>query len=160
MLLKLSWMISLGISLLGFLVIENFFTIQPKGISGSGNLGAVGIALVFPFLLLSLFTTYRYFFTLSNQAKNRLNRVITVITGFVLLGIFIYSSISYKNDIFESLGGSTTNPDSTIFQYPLLNQYTNHLFFNFYTFGLVHTISGLIGGLIGWFKPKKEESSE
>ena len=159
-LLKLSWLISLGISLFVFLMIEHFFTIQPEGTSGSGNLGAVGIALVLPFLILSLFTTFRYLSTFVNQTKDPLNRVFTIISMIVLLNIFIYFAYSYQQDVFESLGGSTSNPNSQIYQYPLLNQYTNHIFFNFYTFGLVHTFSGLIGSIVGWFKPKKEESLE
>ncbi len=160
LLLKLSWLISLGISLFGFLMIENFFTIHPEGTSGSGNLGAVGIALVFPFLILSLFTTFRYFSNASNQAKNHLNPAITIIVGIILIGFFVYFANEYWHDVIVSLGGSTTDPGSKIYQYPLLNQYTNHIFFNFYTFGLIHTVSGVIGGLVGWLKPKKEESPE
>lgn len=159
-LLRLSWLISLGISLLGFIIIEHFFTIQPEGVSGSGNSGAIGIALVLPFLLLSLFTTYRYFSELSRNAKDKLNRIFAFVSGIILIGIFIYFANGYKNDIIESLGGPTTDPNSKIYGFPLLNQYTNHVFFNFYTFGLVHTISGLIGGFVGLSKPKKEELPE
>ncbi|HWL25460.1 MAG TPA: nucleoside-diphosphate sugar epimerase [Ureibacillus sp.] len=156
--LKLSWLISLGISLIGFLIIESFFTIQPEGSSGSGNLGAVGIALVLPFLLLSLYTTYRYFSTLLGQSTDTLNRVLILVSSIVLFGVFLYFSNEYRTDVIDSLGGPTTDPNSKIYQYPLLNQFTNSIFFNFYTFGLIHTISGVIGGLVGWIRPKKEES--
>lgn len=154
--LKLSWLISLGISLFGFLMIEHFFTIQPEGTSGNGNLGAVGIALVLPFLILSLFTTFRYSSTIVYQAKDPLNRIFMITSLIVLIGVFIYFAYSYQQDVIKLLGGPTSNPDSKIYQYPILNQFTNHIFFNFYTFGLIHTVSGLIGSIFGWFKPKKE----
>lgn len=153
--LKLSWLISLGISLIGFLVIEHFFTIQPEGVSGNGNLGAVGITLVLPFLLLSLLTTFRYFLVLSQNMKDTINKIIFIISSFILIGVFVYFSIDYKNTILASLGGPVSDPNSTIYGFPLLNQYTNHIFFNFYTFALVHTVSGTIGIIIGLLKPVK-----
>ena len=57
--LRLSWLISIGISLFGVLLIEHFFTITADD-SGraNGNLGAVGLALVLPFILLSLSTFF------------------------------------------------------------------------------------------------------
>lgn len=155
--LKLSWLISLGISLIGFLVIEHFFTIQPEKVSGSGNLGAVGITLILPFLLLSLLTTCRYFLVLFQNTIGQINKIITVISGFILIGIFIYFSIDYKNDVINSLNGPTWDPESEIYGLPTLNQYTNHIFFNFYTFALVHTISGTIGTIIGILKREKEK---
>nr|WP_106780281.1 nucleoside-diphosphate sugar epimerase [Lysinibacillus timonensis] len=158
--LKLSWLISLGISLIGFMIIEHFFTIQPDGISGSGNLGAVGIALVFPFLILSLFITYRYFSTITQQAKHPFIRCLFLLSGVGLFIIFTYFANGYKNDVLFSLGGPTSDPNSKIYQYPLLNQYTNRIFFNFYTFGIVHSISVVIGCFVGLLKPKKEELPE
>lgn len=155
--LKLSWLISLGISLIGFLVIEHFFAIHPENFSGSGNLGAVGIALVLPFLLLSLLTTFRYFLVLSRNTIGQINKLITVISCFILIGIFIHFSLDYKNGVIDLLGGPISDPESEIYGFPVLNQYTNHIFFNFYTFALVHTISGTIGTMIGILKPEKEK---
>ena len=155
--LKLSWLISLGISLLGFLIIENFFTIKPEGVSGNGNLGAVGMALVLPFLLLSLLTTFRYFLTVSKQASDRLVKVISFIGGFALIGVLLYFAIDYKNNVLESLGGPVSNPDSKIYGYPILNQYTNRVYYNFYTFALIHSISGLVGAIVGILNTEKKK---
>lgn len=52
--LRLSWLISMGISLFGVMIIQHFFTMKPDKTANAGNLGALGIALVAPFILLSL----------------------------------------------------------------------------------------------------------
>ena len=157
--LRLSWLISMGISLFGVMIIEHFFTLNPDGESGDGNLGAVGLALVIPFLLLSIFTTFRLFLQTSRHAKDNMMRTILLVFGVALLAVVTYYAIEYKNDAFVALGGTTKDPGSTIYGYPLLNQYTNHIFVNFYTFAIIHTASALIGAVVGIFKPEKPMSN-
>ncbi|MEK4230269.1 nucleoside-diphosphate sugar epimerase [Solibacillus sp. FSL H8-0538] len=153
--LRLSWLISMSISLFGVMIIENFFTLSPEGQPGAGNLGAIGLALVMPFLLLSILTTYRFFLQVSRRSTDRMMGTIMLFFGFALIGVLVYYAIDYKNEAFAALGGNTNNPESTIYGYPLLNQYTNHIFINFYTFAVVHTTFALIGAIVGIFKPKK-----
>lgn len=158
--LRLSWLISMGISLFGVLIIQYFFTTKPEDVAEAGNLGALGLALVAPFILLSLFTTYRFFVESSRTTHDRLMRAIYLIFGVALLIAFIVYAINFKNDVYASLGGNTNTPGSQIFGFPILNEYTNHIFINFYTYGIVHTISALIGTIIGIFKPAKQVEME
>ncbi|MBD8037443.1 nucleoside-diphosphate sugar epimerase [Solibacillus sp. A46] len=154
--LRLSWLISLGISLFGVMIIQHFFTVKPDDVADGGNLGALGLALVAPFILLSLFITYRFFVVSSRNAKDHIIRMIYFIFGVALLVVLIFYAIDFKDSVYASLGGDTTTPGSTIFGFPILNEYTNHVFLNFYTFGIIHTISGLIGTIVGMVKPDKQ----
>ena len=154
--LRLSWLISLGISLFGVMIIQHFFTVKPDDVADGGNLGALGLALVAPFILLSLFITYRFFVVSSRNAKDHIMRMIYFIFGVALLVVLIFYSIDFKDSVYTSLGGDTTTPGSVIYGFPVLNEYTNHVFLNFYTFGIVHTISGLIGTIVGMTKPDKQ----
>ncbi|MEO4052002.1 nucleoside-diphosphate sugar epimerase [Solibacillus sp. CAU 1738] len=154
--LRLSWLISIGISLFGVMVIEHFFTLTPEGIAGSGNLGAVGIALVIPFILLSLFTTFRYFTEASRNAGDPILRGILIIAGIGLIIATAYYANVYKNEVYSSLGGTTNDAGSVIYGFPVLNEYTNRIFINFYTFACIHTISAITGAVFGIIKPKKE----
>ncbi|RHW33432.1 nucleoside-diphosphate sugar epimerase [Lysinibacillus yapensis] len=156
--LRLSWLISLGISLLGFLIIGQFFTIQPEDTLENTNLGFIGIILVCPFLFLSLFTTFRFFFILAGMAKNRLLKVLSFVLGLLLIGVLFYFIMDYKNGII--LDGPTMELNSTFYNLPMLNEFTYTIFFNFYTFAFIHSISGLMGGIFSVLKNKKRNPSE
>lgn len=82
-------------------------------------------------------------------------RMIYLVFGIALLVAFIYYANDFSNNVYASLGGDTKTPGSTIYRFPLLNEYTNHVFLNFYTFGIVHTLSALIGAANGMVKPKQ-----
>ena len=131
--LRLSWLISLGISLFGVMLIEHFFTIEPDAVANSGNLGALGLALVKPVLLLSLFSTFRYFTEVTRASHDSIMRSILIGFGFALLIVVIFYAIGYKNDVYASLNGNTSTPGSIIYGFPMLNEYTNRIFINFYT---------------------------
>lgn len=154
--LRLSWLISLGISLFGVMMIQHFFTVKPDDVANGGNLGALGLALVAPFILLSLFITFRFFVESARNAKDHMMRMIYFVFGVALLIVFIYYAIDFAKDVYASLGGDTNTKDSTIYGFPALNEYTNHVFLNFYTFGIVHTLSALIGTIVGMVKPAKQ----
>ena len=154
--LRLSWLISMGISLFGVMLIQYFFTTKPEDVAEAGNLGALGLALAAPFILLSLFITYRFFVESSRTARDHLMRAIYLIFGVALLITFIFFANEFKNDVYASLGGNTKTPGSQVFGFPVLNEYTNHVFINFYTFGIFHTASALIGTLVGIVKPAKQ----
>lgn len=146
--LKLSWLISLGITLIGFLIIQQFFTIQPEGVSANGNLGLVGIVIVIPFLLLSLFTNYRFFLLQIKEGKDQVMKIISIFGGFFMIAVLFYLVIDYKNTVITSL-------KLKIDQFPQLNEYTYDIYFNFYTYALVHSVSGVIGTIVGFIQSKK-----
>ena len=158
--LRLSWLISMGISFFGVMIIQHFFTVKPDEVANAGNLGALGIALVAPFILLSLFTTYRFFLESSRHAKDQIMRMIYLVFGVALVVVFIYYANDYKADVFASLGGDTKTVGSQIYGFPLLNEYTNSVFINFYTFGIVHTGIGILGAILGIVRPAKPTKSE
>ncbi|RUL46481.1 MULTISPECIES: nucleoside-diphosphate sugar epimerase [Lysinibacillus] len=143
--LRLSWLISLGISLIGFLIIGNLYSVKIE--EGSGNFGFVGIIFVVPFLLLSLFTTFRYFLAVARNSVDRLMKTLSIVSGFIFIGILIYFVIDYKNAIYLTLSDSLSD-------LPLINEHTYTVFLNFYTFALIHAIVGLIGGIVGLTKKR------
>lgn len=153
--LRLSWLISIGISLFGVMIIQHFFTVTPDDVANAGNLGALGLALVVPFIVLSLFITYRFFVESARHARDQMMRLIYLVFGVALLVAMIYFAIDFKNDVYASLGGDTKTAGSQIFGFPLLNEYTNSIFINFYTFSIIHTISGLFGAIVGIIRPSK-----
>ena len=107
------------------------FTFSPEVFSGNGN----PVILLFPFVILS-FVLFGIEFSLSLKAAN-----FTIKTWrrliIVSLIIFISSLIMeffFVKQLIHQLGGPPTKIDSRIYHYPWLNQYTNTLFVNFYTF--------------------------
>ena len=157
--LRLSWLISIGISLFGVLLIEHFFTLTADGTEAhGGNLGAVGLALIAPFILLSLFITFRYFTERSRMTRDRILRICLLIGGGALAVALLYYALDYKDEVYRALGGTTKDKDSIIYQFPVLNEYTNKIFINFYTFALIHTVSAILGGLFGVLKPQQAET--
>lgn len=150
--LRLSWLISIVISLFGVLLIEHFFTMEPDGVANGGNLGALGLALIAPFVVLSLFTTFRYFTEMARSATDTFLRSIYLGFGFALLIFVVYYATGYKDDVYAALGGDTKAPGSLIYGFPLLNEYTNRVFINFYTFAAIHLVSALAGAFFGIVK--------
>ncbi|MGE7666131.1 nucleoside-diphosphate sugar epimerase [Ureibacillus composti] len=148
--LKLSWLISLGITLIGFLIIQQSFTIQPEGVSANGNLGLVGIVIVTPFLLLSIFTTFRFFLVRFKEGKDKVMEIIAIFGGLFMIAVLFYLVIDYKNTVITSL-----EPNIKIDKSSQLNEFTYDIFFNFYTYALVHTVSGVIGTIVGFIQSKK-----
>lgn len=149
---KLSWLISLGLTLTGFLIIEHLFTVNPTSFSGNGNFGLMAIPFIIPFLLLSLFTTYKYIQHLTVNAKSTTSIWISIGTSIVFAGILLYFCFDYKENLYEALGEPALGPDSKIYGFEFINQYTNSILFNPFTFLFVHSISGVIGAVYGFIK--------
>lgn len=139
--IRLSWLISIAISFFGFVLVSQLYEVQPKG--ATGNLGFIGIIFLFPFIILSLITTFRYFLTVTGSAK-RIEKFIGIAGGILLLGLFVYFSSV------QSIEGDFSE----------FNNSKNLVFFNIYTFGLIHTISGILGAFYGVMKPKPIENIE
>lgn len=129
--IRLSWLISLAISFFGMLIVGQLFLVQPKG--ATGNLGFIGMIFLIPFLLLSLLATFRYFATFSRSAQKG-SKMSGMLLGVLLIAFFSYF---FLND--EAMEG--------------LDEKTSQAYLNFYIFGLIHSISGVLGIVYGILKP-------
>lgn len=86
-------------------------------------------------------------------------KLLPTVACLLLVSALIYLALDFKNDIMSTLEGTNVN---TPFNLPELNEYTYTIYFNFYTFALIHAIVGLIAAVVGLLKPetKKEELPE
>jgi len=141
--IRLSWLISLAITFFGFLIVHQLFETEVSG--ATGNLGFIGIIFLFPFILLSLLTTFRYFLTVVRTGKKQ-GKWLIIYGGLLLTALFLYLFIDMK----KSMGAS-------LFE---ISEETGRLYFDVYTFGLIHSISGELGALYGAFNPKNPEIDE
>lgn len=146
--MRLSFFISLCISLFGVLIVQNLFSSSGKP-DQNIYLGYIGIIFVAPFIILSLFITYRYFYTLVKNASDKSLRYTFVVASFLLLISLAYFSLKYKGKIVKN---------TDVF-FPPLNEKTYQVYLNFYTFALVHTISAFFGSLFGMIKCKGQEEA-
>lgn len=139
-------MISLAITLVGFLLMEYFFSYTVE--SGNGNFGFVGIILLLPFLLLSLFITIRYFIVVASDSSRR-SVIIGILIGVIIFVGSIYFAIDNKNHIISTTGDVT-------FSMFTLTAEASRIYFNLYTFISLHTACGLIGAIIHLFSNKNK----
>jgi ABC-type maltose transport system permease subunit len=114
-------------------VLIDVFTLKNdrEGVSGNGNPGLLFIIPVIPLYIAMLVYVYRisqkYFFSQNNPR--------------LYLGIFIalalaciFGEYQQIQSHLRALGGGPSTPDSVIYHFPWLNQYTNTMFFNLYTY--------------------------
>ncbi|MCM3665474.1 hypothetical protein M3204_13740 [Mesobacillus subterraneus] len=127
-----------GLAVLSLLIVIGIdvLTIDPQTISGNGNLA---LLLIIPFIMvLTLYLTAFFLFF-----KEVINRRWKLLLSIILPLIIIFSLARIWQDsseLISLLGGGPKNPDSRIYRFPWLNQYTNTIFFNVY---LIVLLSGL-----------------
>ena len=97
--------------------------------------------------------------TLTRGTTDWLMKLFSIAGGFLLVGVLVFLSLNFNNDILATLDGSSSAGN---FNLPRLNEYTYTIYFNFYTFALIHAVVGIIAALVGLMKPetKKEELPE
>lgn len=156
--IRRSWLISMAISLFGVMMIEHFFTLKGDEHNATGaNLGIFGLALVVPFILLSIFITVRFFMHYARTANDKIMRTIIMIFTFAFIFVVGYFAIDYRADVYAELGGNQNDSTSIIYGMSVLNEYTNRVFINMYTYFFIHAIAAFIGLVIGILKPLKDE---
>lgn len=140
--MRLSFFISIFLSLIGVMIVQSLF--MSNAVDGNNTyLGFFGLVFVVPFILLSLFITYRYFSTIVKQTKEKFIKGITILASLLLLVFLGFYSLEYKNQHL---------PNSALF--PPLTDKTFQVYLNFYTFAFIHTVSAFIGGVVALFKKK------
>ncbi|MFC5402514.1 hypothetical protein [Cohnella soli] len=87
-----------------------------------------------------------YVYLLSCRIRMGQRAIALTIGGLVLLLLFcVYGEYEKTHELLRELGGGTGKPDSVIYRFGWLNQYTNNLFLNGYTFVAGISLAALIG---------------
>jgi hypothetical protein len=125
------------------------FSFSPESFSGNGN----PVILIFPFVLLtfSLFG-YELYLKLKGASYRKSAWRNIVLCSFIVLVAASVLEFVYSNELIQKLGGTPTNQASRIYQFPWLNQYTNTIFVNFYTFLIYSSILTFFTSLYRWKK--------
>jgi Zn-dependent protease with chaperone function len=147
------WLLCFVLSFIGFFQIEKVLTIGPGRITGNGNAGLLVNFIVFPLFLASLVLAFSRTRAILADIYNKK----------ISVGLFFSAAaclITVARDQIAALGGTPADPDSKIFRFSWLNQYTNGLFFNSHTFLFLHPSpqpggrdfddAGKTGNPIGW----------
>ncbi|MDQ0876041.1 hypothetical protein QFZ77_004700 [Paenibacillus sp. V4I3] len=109
--------------------------------SGNGNLGLIPVTLsasvYIPLLLLTIAITHAW----ASKCRVAVRWAILLCSCCIVVAA-IYGEILFINGKMILLG-DWDNPESKLYRFPLLNQYTNTFFFNGYTFvgGLAVAVS-------------------
>lgn len=141
---KLSWYISLGITFIGFLLINHFFTLTSDEVLGNINPAFIPLVILVPFLFVSLFITFMVgseYFTNANRAKKIIAFFLAIII-FILAGGTEYQFIQSQIDEFN---GNWSDKGSLIYNMSAFNSYTNAWYFNESVFLIIHTVAFLLG---------------
>lgn len=129
------------ISIIGFYLVS-LFTIPPNVTSGNGNLALLFIPIAIAFYIALVVIIVKE----ANRLIIKLPTSFIVILAFascILLYSIIEKEIKLIYELYATLGGYSNNPSSKIYRLDLLNQYTNIIFFNHFTY-----CGGILVGLI------------
>ncbi|MGN7411130.1 hypothetical protein [Paenibacillus sp. SAF-068] len=128
-----------------------------RGVSGNGNLGLLVLApSLLTFLILCIWTVYLSKWWLYDQRQQwggKMHNAVPVIALLVCV-LSVFLEIHIINDLRMQLNGYTNDPNSAVYRFGWLNQYTNTLFYNvpILLFGLSFSIG------IGWVMERKLRS--
>ncbi|MCM3575365.1 hypothetical protein M3172_19375 [Mesobacillus subterraneus] len=117
-----------------FVYLVDLFTFKPHVISGNGNLG---LLFGWPALIISIFFAKSLWNGLRNLRLKSSSSIMIGLGAFALFIIFLILEYKFAANLINDLGGSPKEPSSKIYRFPWLNQYTNTIFINFYTLGML-----------------------
>lgn len=137
--------ISVLISFLGFYLIEHVFTVSHDVWSGNGNLAILIMIIFLPAFVLSYLFTYKVTREISTNTVVKKLKLVALITCVASCVLLILPIINYVDELVIALDGTPTNPESKIYRFGWFNQYTNGIYFNFYTFFLSHLMAVIFG---------------
>ncbi|MFB9330910.1 hypothetical protein ACFFSY_33630 [Paenibacillus aurantiacus] len=139
----IAFAVSVSLSIVFFLLVY-IFTLTYRGdghgASGNGNLGILFIIPAIPLYLIALIFTYRIVGPLLDGAKTMLWGAmgLPLVILLCILGEYVY-----VDNLIRHLRGGPGNPDSVIYNFGWLNQYTNRIYFNAYTFVIGLSLAAL-----------------
>jgi hypothetical protein len=113
------------------IVMVREFSFNPESFTGNRN----SVILIFPYVLLafSLFG-YELFLKLRDASFNVCTWRKMIICSFIIMLASSVLEFVYFSEFIQKFGRPLTREASRIYIYPWLNQYTNAVFVNFYTF--------------------------
>lgn len=135
-----------------FLELVDLFTfrLKPGGhLSGNGN-----PALLFFFIFIPLYVLFIGLISFISSTwfigdfKRQKYHVILLFLAIILILLLVFMEYLYMSEVFSSLGGSPDNPDSVIYRWGRLNQYTNTAYINMITYSLGILMSIIIGYVV------------
>jgi len=131
------------------IVMVKEFSFRPESFSGNGN----PVILIFPFVLLTFaLFGYELFLKLKVVSFKISTWRNVVVCSFIVLLAASGLEFAYFSELIQKLGGPPTNEESRIFSLPWLNQYTNTIFVNFYTFLIYASTLIFCTSLYRWIK--------
>ncbi|UOK64528.1 hypothetical protein MT997_08665 [Paenibacillus sp. OVF10] len=124
-----------------------------RGVSGNGNLGLLVLApslLTFPILCIWKTTLSKWWLYDQRQRWGGKVHVCVPLIALLLCVLSVFLELRIIDDLRMQLNGFTNDPNSAVYRFGWLNQYTNTLFYNvpILLFGLSFSI--LIGWLMEW----------
>jgi hypothetical protein len=128
-----------------FIYLVDLFTVKPHVISGNGNLGLI---FVVPTMISFIFFAKSFWKWLGLLRVNASRSTMIIVGAFVLFILFSILEYKFAINLINDLGGSPKEPASRIYRFPWLNQYTNTLFINVYTFGILATGIALMKNIL------------
>ncbi|KJE29037.1 putative membrane protein [Geobacillus kaustophilus] len=124
-------LIGLLLACLFMIYLTKLFTMKPHVISGNGNPGMIFIILS---ALLFFFFGREIWKIMNNAAYSKKKWLFITISSLFILCLSAFLEISYFVNLIKQLGGPPSNTNSKIYRYNWVNQYTNTLYVNIYTF--------------------------
>ena len=128
-----------------FIYLVDLLTVHPNVTSGGGNLG---LLFVIPAIVVFLLFAKSLWKTLGRIDLKLSTRKKLGWGALVLLLLFCYLEYRFTIGVIRDLGGSPEVVSSRIYRYSWLNQYTNTIFINYYTFSILVTIIGIAQALL------------
>jgi hypothetical protein len=119
-----------------FVYLVDLFTFKSHVISGNGNLG---LLFVGPGLIIFIFFAICLWKGLGNLSLKSSTSIMIGLGAFALFIIFLILEYKFAANLINDLGGPPKEPSSKIYRFSWLNQYTNTIFINFYTLGILAT---------------------
>jgi hypothetical protein len=155
---KYSFYILFIINLVGIYVID-IFTQDPSRISGNGNPAIVILFFYIPSLLIFfLFFGINIYKMMLRQKYNYIFSIIFASIAFIF--VFVWMEYRYSIDLIFQLGGGPEEPNSRIYRFPWLNQYTNTMFFNYYTFFTIFFLIIFLSTLFAYIRKNSIDCSK
>jgi hypothetical protein len=147
-----------GLALLCALLIAGIevMTVDPSRTSGNGNLA---IVVIFPLLVILTI----YLMALFIFVKESMNGKWKLLLSMILPLIILFSLAQMWQDgleLISLLGGGPSVPESRIYRFPWLNQYTNTMFFNMYLLVILSAMAIWGGAVLSSNKKTKSQTPQ